>query len=553
LQLMMEGVIFMKGRIRGTAGIVLLLLLGLLFSSQSFALDDVVCSEPVSTRQGLIRGLEDPDYAACAWKGIPYAAPPVGDLRLRAPEPPDPHKGVYDAYDVGPSCPQEETLTSGGESKSFSEDCLYLNIWRPAKSGKFPVMLWIHGGSFVAGTGSYDMYDGAHLAAEKDVVVVTINYRLGALGFMALPELSEEDPDASTGNYGILDQIRALNWVQENIAGFGGDPDNVTIFGQSAGAMSVCTLVVSPGAAGLFHKAAAMSGPYHMIRTLEEAYESGKALSEKIGCAGPDVLECLREKPVEAFGQKSENDLLAMGITYSPCVDGYVLPDMPLTLIEQGRYHKGPMILSTTRDELRIYTLMIPGLGLWMRSTINALLRFLTGPNYDEIKSMYSYSDYRRPIDLAFAFGNEMTFDTPAFRIGEAMAGQNPVYLYRFDWNDTRFPHKMGAFHALDIPFVFGSMNIDSRIAKLLASKKTYEENEHLGLKMMSYFTNFAKTGDPNEEGLPQWPKYDTENRNRMHFDTTITIRPLTESEVRRYQYYAERSYKEVLAGVFKQ
>jgi len=188
-------------------------------------------------------------------------------------------------------------------------------------------------------------------------------------------------------------------------------------------------------------------------------------------------------------------------------------------------------------------------LGLWCKGTVNSLLKALTGPNAPELRAMYDYKDYRRPIDLAFAFGDQMVFDTPAFMMAEAMSGKNPVHFYRFDWDRTRFPHKMGAFHAIDVPFVFGALNMDMRLAKMLANKKSYERAEPLGYTMMAYVTNFARTGDPNGEGLPAWPAYTSENRERLYFNTEITHRQLTEQEVSRYRWYEARSLNEVLAG----
>ena len=179
------------------------------------------CSQPIATAQGPVVGQAEKDLAVCSYKGIPYAAPPVGELRFRLPRPPTVRTGTLAAQDYGPSCVQNEIFGAGGKSKSFSEDCLYLNVWRPQKTGAFPVMVWIHGGGFVMGSGSYEMYRGANLAAQHDVVVVTINYRVGPLSFLALPELAREDPNGSTGNYGIFDQIAALQWVHDNIAGFG--------------------------------------------------------------------------------------------------------------------------------------------------------------------------------------------------------------------------------------------------------------------------------------------------------------------------------------------
>ncbi|HUT55414.1 MAG TPA: carboxylesterase family protein [bacterium] len=510
-----------------------------------------VCSVPAPTQDGMYQGMSEPDYGACVYRGIPFARPPVGELRLARPEPAEAHEGVAEAFEFGPACPQEEDILNGGKAGSYGEDCLYLNVWRPAKSGVFPVLVWIYGGGFVGGAGSFDIYDGAHLATREDVVVVTLNYRLGALGFLALPELAAKDAKGSTGNYGIMDQARALTWVRDNIASFGGDPGNVTVFGQSAGGMSVCALLVSPEAQGLFHRAMIMSGPCRLVATEDEGYKKGRALAEKLGCAGPDVVSCLREKPMAAFSEKGGNDLLQGGVSWSPTIDGSFLPELPVKMIEEGRYQKVPVIIGTTRDELRSYTMMVPGLGLWTRGTVNRLMKALTGPNYDAIMAMYDYGDFRRPIDVAFAFGNQMVFDTPEFMMAEAMAGNNPVYLYRFDWDHTRFPHKMGAMHAIDVPFVFGAFNPDTELVKLLATKKIVASATPLGYQMMDYLANFARTGDPNGASLPAWPAYTREKRERLYVNTDTAARPLSDLEVRRYQWFANRELKDVLAGPF--
>jgi para-nitrobenzyl esterase len=292
-----------------------------------------------------------------------------------------------------------------------------------------------------------------------------------------------------------------------------------------------------------------MSGPCRLMTARDQGFKKGRAFADKMGCTGPDVVSCLREKPVKAFWPKSGNDLARGGVAWSPTVDGSFLPELPVKMIQQGRYQKVPVIIGTTRDELRIYTMTIPGLGLWTRGTVNGLLRGLTGPNYDAVMAMYDYADFRRPIDLAFAFGDQMVFDTPEFMMAEAMAGQNPVHLYRFDWDHTRFPHKMGAFHAIDVPFVFGAFNPDTELVKLLASKKIIESATPLGYRMMDYVGNFARTGDPNGAGLPAWPAYTSDQRERLYVNTDTAARPLSDLEIRRYQWFAGRELKDVLAG----
>lgn len=527
---------------------IILCLVSALSGSKLFA--QGVCTEPVQTQQGSYVGAKDPEFESCVYKGIPFAEPPLGKLRFARPVPASPHQGVKEAVKFGPACPQVPDITMGGKAESYSEDCLYLNVWRPAREGVFPVMVWIHGGGFTGGSGSFDIYNGANLSAREELVIVTINYRLGALGFLALPELKEEDKNQSTGNMGILDQILALEWVRDNIENFGGDPNNVTVFGQSAGAMSICALLASPEASGLFQKAMMMSGPCGLMTELEDAYKKSRAFAESIGCEGPGILECLRSKPTSAFVKKSRNDMLAGGTQWAPTVDQSLLPDMPLKLIQNGKYNKVPVIIGTTRDELRSYALAIPGLGLWPRAFVNKLMKLLTGENAKEIMSMYDYREFRRPIDLAFAFANQMTFDTPAFIIAQSIAAENPVYWYRFDWDRTRMPHKVGAMHAIDVPFVFGAIHAESALMKLLASKKIVQKATPLSYTMMSYVANFARKGDPNNgDALPEWPAYSLEKKERLYFDEKITVRPLSELELKRYGWYAERSFEEIMSG----
>lgn len=230
-------------------------------------------------------------------------------------------------------------------------------------------------------------------------------------------------------------------------------------------------------------------------------------------------------------------------------MDGSFLKGMPVELIKQGQYHKLPVIIGTTRDELRIYTMSIPGLGLWSRASVNSLIKLLTGNNAPALMAMYDYKEFRRPIDLAFAFANQMAFDTPAFLMAQAMLGNNPVYWYRFDRDETRMPHKVGAMHGIDVPFVFGALKADTELIKLLASKKTVKKAATLGYTMMRYAANFARTGNPNGEGQPPWPAYTSEKKERLYIDNPITFRPLSEKELERYQWFAARSLEDIMAG----
>ena len=531
--------------------IFVLAIVALFLAAAMPALAEDLCGSPVVTKEGLVKG--KPDQASCSWKAVPYAAPPVGKLRWRAPQPALTHSAALEAYQLGVSCPAKESLTSGGESVGFGEDCLTLNIWRPNKSGVFPVMFWIHGGGFTQGSGAYALYNGARLAAERDLVVVTINYRLGALGFLALPELAAEDENKSTGNYGLMDQIQALQWVRDNIAGFGGDPGNVTIFGQSAGGISVCALMASPPAAGLFHRAINMSGPCDMVAGMEDGYKQGQAIAAAAKCEGAGALDCLRRKPVDALVVSGGNDLLNGGISFSPHLDGYIVPGQPLDLIREGKFNRTPLMIGSTKDEIKLFAIAIPGLDLMPRFKITWLLRKLTGPLADEVLKMYSYSDYRRPSDLFMAAACDLAFTSRVFAQAEAAAGQVPTFLYRFEWNRTRAPNKMGAFHGLDVPFVFATFNQNFRLAKILASKKSIAQGQPLSEQMMSYFANFARTGDPNGANLPAWPAYTSAQKERLIFNTPISLRPLTAKEVERYTYLRQHKLSEISIGKNKE
>jgi para-nitrobenzyl esterase len=535
----------MRGKNIRSGAVVLLL--AMVLALPVMAQDSALRGGMVSTTDGPVQGRVEAD--ACSWKGIPYAQPPTGELRWRAPRPPTPRAEVLNASEYGYACPQMESITSGGETRGFSEDCLTLNIWSPQKSGTFPVMLFIHGGAFLQGSGTYDMYNGGRLAAERDVVVVTINYRLGNLGFLALPELSAEDPENQSGNYGLLDQVRALEWVHANIAGFRGDPGNVMVFGQSAGAMSIVYLLVSPRSEGLFQRAAILSAPFDLIRPLADGYPYGRELAANLGCGqAPDVPACLRALPLEKFVTKTANMMFAGGPSLMPRIDGKIVPGPPLDLLRAGKYRHVPIMVGSTRDELRLYTLTIPGLGAWPKSTVNRLMRWVAGSNAPEIMALYDYREFRRPVDLMVRALSDAAISSKAYLIAETIAGrgESPVYYYRFDWDDTRLPHKMGAFHGLDLPLIFGALDLDSNLAKMLANKKVVAAGTPLSEQMMSYYADFARTGDPNGPGLPVWPKYNPADRSRLYFDRPVTVAPLTPEDQKRYQYFAGRGLAEV-------
>jgi len=429
------------------------------------------------------------------FKGIPFAAPPVGDLRWKAPQPVAPWSGVRAADTFSSACIQEPYAPDSPYARPpepTSEDCLYLNVWSAANAGdKRPVMVWIHGGAWTRGSGSVSTYDGTALA-KKGVVVVTTNYRLGVFGFLAHPELTAESPQHASGNYAILDHVAALKWVQRNIAAFGGDPARVTIFGESAGSWSVNTVQATPLAKGLFHRAIGESGgQFARTPSLGDAEKAGVALAT---AAGADSLKALRAV--------SAPKLLAIQ-SFRPGVnvDGYVLPDTVRNIFAQKKHSDVPALVGSNADE-------------W--TTLGGLNRASFPKTMEEyrkrVEAQYgaAVKDYdaaypaKTEADIAAALlgvGRDTTF-TLEMRTWARMvtAGGKPAFLYQF----TRVPPgpnpAWGAYHASEISYVFN--NVGSR-------PWATDTDRQLADRMSSYWVNFATTGDPNGQGLPKWTPYD--------------------------------------------
>lgn len=469
--------------------------------------------EVVRLHSGPIRGVVGGDGIA-VYKGVPYAAPPVGERRWKEPQDVDPWEDILPCIEEKPVCTQVpwpyEFAKEFYNFPNQSEDCLYLNVWTPARSTeeKLPVMVWIHGGAFVLGAGSQPLYDGRKLAS-KGVVVVTFNYRLGPLGFMAHPLLSEESPHGVSGNYGLLDMIQALKWVQRNIAAFGGDPGNVTVFGQSAGGASVCCLMASPLAEGLFHRAIVESGGFFPVgflttkggETLQEAENYGKTISSELGCEGkPDELAALREKDarevVDAF-QKVEATLPG-ALSIGPIVDGYVLPDHPYRIFAAGKQNKVPLLIGTVADE---GTMFVAGQEGMTAQQYQDLLRTIFGEHSDEAYALYPVAPGEKPVTAYARLFTGLGFAAPSRHAAECMARDGmPVYVYKFSYVSTADPTRaaMGAYHGSEIAFVFGSSLLDFAGSEVKA----------LSGSIMSYWINFATTGDPNGGALPEWPAF---------------------------------------------
>ena len=455
--------------------------------------------------------------------GIPYAAPPVGELRWKPPQEVASWSQVRNSTDFGPSCPQPKQHDSG----KFSEDCLYLNVWTNAEplEKRLPVMVWIHGGAFNFGSSSQPEYNGKNLA-PKGVVVVTINYRLGPLGFLVHPLLSKESVHGTSGNYGLLDQIAALKWVQKNIAAFGGNPDRVTIFGQSAGSRSVSLLLISPMSAGLFHRAIAESGgPIIGSEYLSPAFNGNMAnvkkmsqkLTVKLGCdKASNVLEAMRAKSAQEWVEAADckTDLFDDEAPFfAPVFDGCVLPKKPLAAFS-GRQHDVPVIVGSTLNEGNLYLADEKNLSV---EKYKFFLKSRFAENSEkalEIFPAHCAKDVAQALDSIVTVAANAQ---PARYVAQSMERKkSKAYLYQFTrLPDTALARKLGVHHGAELAYVFGNM----------AKSDGYTDiDRELSHKMMDYWVNFAKTGNPNGKHLTYWPAYKSESDLNLEFSDTIRI-----------------------------
>lgn len=498
---------------RFLALVLIIPVLGII-SAKSVGAEPDSCEEPVATSAGLVRGAADAETETCSWKGIPYAAPPVGELRWRSPQPVEPWEGVRAALNYGPRCWQKGMMNQleGKRGVGMSEDCLYLNIWRPREAGVYPVMVWIHGGGYVGGTGSTPLYSGERLAEQGGLIVVTLNYRLNAFGFLAHEEFQKEDPHAAVGGYGSLDQVAALQWVHDNISHFGGDPGRVTIFGESAGGWSVCTMLATPLTRGLFQAAILESGGCKASIPLEQGFQQGREAAKKLGCAEDDV-GCMRSRPPEEILEKLVPGGL-FAFPFMPHHDGYLLTDTPLNMIRAGDFNRVPLLTGSNRDEVsKVTALLRPRTyNDRPRSYAKGIHRFTPSAEAEKLSALYPLSQYGRPR-LAYAqMFTDRALGCPTYEGADAVAGQGqPVYYYRFDYDRFRWGKTLGAIHAMELPFVFGTF--DRPPVKIIYNTpKRIAEAEPLGRIIQSYWINFARTGDPNGEGLPVWPRFRLED-----------------------------------------
>ena len=460
-----------------------------------------------------------------AFKGIPFAAPPVGDLRWKAPQPVRTWSGVKAASSFAPGCMQDTGLAKlFGAPDAISEDCLYLNVWTPAAtaSERLPVMVWIYGGAFTSGMTSIPAYDGA-LLAEKGVVLVSVSYRVGAFGFLAHPELSKESGKGS-GNYGLQDQIAGLRWVKENIAKFGGDPNQVTIFGESAGGISVSMLATSPAAKGLFHRAISESGgSFGPARTSNEggatvpslkvAETTGQTLLKRLGVAD---IAAARQLP-SATIQGALGGGLASG--FWPVFDGDVLPGDQYELYQARRFNDTPILIGTNSDEGITF---VPGTA--QPDAFEKAIRGAYGAKADTVLAAYPHATVPESTQSARNIFRDATFawHTWAWALLQSKHGRGKAYVYYFDHRTPLSPN--GAGHAAEIPYVFRTLGTFKGPAAFVGA--TRPEDRTMSDLMSSYWVNFAKTGDPNGPGLPPWPAFTESAQTMMYFDATPSARP---------------------------
>ena len=507
----------MRSRRRLTRGVWIVAALGML--APAAPADEL----RVQTQAGPIVGTYTSDLGEVrAFRGIPFAAPPIDDLRWQPPQPVLPWSQVRDGTEFAASCLQPATLLGPIEG-NLSEDCLYLNVWTPAgaEPGSLPVMVWIHGGGFAAGSGSQSATNGTALARE-DVVVVGVNYRLGPFGFLAHPGLSAESEDGVSGNYGLLDQIAALQWVQDNISAFGGDPENVTIFGVSAGGLSVCCLLTSPLAEGLFHRAiiesGAAAGLMAPLRSDDPAMPTmesvGQTVAERLNITtdGAEAVAELRATDAQTLLDAAAPSvgIFGDGLKFWPCVDGVVLPDAPAAGIAAGEVPDVPVLIGTTADEGIIFTSRqirpLRPIGY------HVMLAAIFGEKAVTVAARYPVTSADETAEQLGRIVTHACFTAPARRAARALAEHNAsdVYVYQFSRVcQLAEDQGLGAFHGAEVPYVFGTK---SRILGFT------DVDIALSRTMRQAWTRFARTGDPNGVGLPDWPAYDAEEEWHMAF-----------------------------------
>jgi para-nitrobenzyl esterase len=507
-------------------------------------------SAQVKTSAGAVRGTASADGRIEIYKGIPFAGAPVGDLRWKPPQPPAPWQGVRDATAFGAQCVQGPIFGDITFPGPASEDCLTLNIWTPAAAGRterLPVMVWIHGGGFQAGAGPEPRHEGEAFA-RKGIVLVTINYRLGVFGFLAHPELTRESGRNASGNYGLLDQIAALRWVKENVAAFGGDPGNVTIFGESAGSFAVSALMASPVAAGFFHKAIGESGAYFTaggalaLMPLPASEQHGVKFATALGAGS-----------LAALRGKSSDDVLQAALKtqpwFAPTVDGYVLTEDVHSTFAAGTQARVPLLAGWNADESRANVVLGKVRPTAASFTADTRKRF--ADHADALLKVYPAATDAEALESAASLASDLFIGHGTWKWLEVHAATSgsPVYRYSFDRKIPVAPdakvngmpatsRDIGARHAGEIEYVFGALDSVRNV--------TWQpEDRKLSDAITTYWANFARTGDPNGADLPKWPRYDQASPRVLHLDLIIKEAP----DALRPRYQALDAYFENQRG----
>ena len=496
----------------------LLLLFALTASTRSL-------NNTVRVESGLLEGVPDSVPGVRVFKGVPYAAPPIGDLRWRPPQPAPKWDVVRKADKFSDSCIQNLTRSRNPWTAEFmaqnqaSEDCLCLNVWTGAKaaSERRPVMVWIHGGAFTEGSGEVAVYDGAELA-KKGLVIVTINYRLGALGFLTHPELTRESTRNASGNYGLLDVVAALEWVRKNIASFGGDPQRVTIAGQSAGASAVHALMASPLAKGLFHRAIAESGSGvgRRTRNLAEAENDGAKFAESKNARSIHDLRAIPAKDLTSV----------TGLRFGPVVDGWFLPADATAIVAQGKHNDVPMLTGLTADEGSAS----PAYGKNKAEDFKKQSQQRYGDLAETFLKLYpSDTETQSGVSQKQSARDQGMISMSLWAAERARSSKSKTWTYYFSraipWPEQP---QYGAFHTSEVPYVFGNFK--------LLNRPWEQVDRQLSATMMTYWVNFATTGDPNGKGDPPWPAFEPKSHATMELGEKTGPRPIADPA--RYEFF---------------
>ena len=493
-------------------------------TASALAADEPSVAAPAGTFVGETIGVGD------VFRGIPYAEAPIGDLRWRPPVQKADTTGPIDATEFGPIChqpllPDVPANIYYEDLPPQSEDCLSLNIWRPKNAENAPVFVWIHGGSLLTGASRFSLYNGERLA-ERGVMVVSINYRLGALGFLAHPELSAESPDKVSGNYGLLDQVAALRWVERNIAAFGGDPDNVTVAGESAGALSVMHLMASPLAEGLFDKAV-MQSAYMVSEPALNETRNGHPSAESEGlrlaaAAGAETLADLRAMDADELTGKAT----AGGYRTYPTVDGNVVPAQLVETFDRGEQAQVPILAGFNSGEIRSLRILLPP-AVSTSEDYEAKIRAAYGDVADVFLRIYPSDSIDQSMLEAT---RDALYGWTSQRLAEKQAADRPAFLYLFD-HSYPAADKLGlpAFHGAELPYMFGTIENTARNWPRIPRNR---DERSLSDAMVDYWASFARTGQPVSAGYPNWPAY-TDEQNWMVFDAA----PQVVEDVLSYRY----------------